>query len=59
MYSVEFEFKHNVCGRRIYAEGTADAVQFLSSLSALRASKVSSEKRLFNMIDVLEAGEMS
>ncbi|GHV13199.1 4-hydroxy-tetrahydrodipicolinate reductase [Fibrobacterales bacterium] len=28
--SVHFEFRHNVCGRRIYAEGTADAVQFLS-----------------------------
>ncbi|GMH64590.1 hypothetical protein TL16_g03999 [Triparma laevis f. inornata] len=27
--SVEFELKHNVCGRRVYADGTADAVKFL------------------------------
>jgi len=28
--SVHFEFRHNVCGREIYAEGTADAVEFLA-----------------------------
>lgn len=51
--SVSFQFQHNVCGRRTYADGVADAVKFL-------ASKISanSEKRLFNMIDVLEAGAM-
>jgi 4-hydroxy-tetrahydrodipicolinate reductase len=51
--SVEFEFKHNVCGRRTYAEGVADAVQFL-------AGKIvaGSEKRVFSMIDVLSEGNM-
>ncbi len=49
-----FEYRHNVCGRSIYAEGTVDAVQFL-------ATKISnnSEKKLFNMIDVLQAGVMN
>ncbi len=28
--SVVFEFKHNVCGRKIYAEGTVDAALFLA-----------------------------
>jgi 4-hydroxy-tetrahydrodipicolinate reductase len=51
--SVAFEFKHNVCGRRSYAEGVVDAVLFLA---AKRAEK--SEKKLFNMIDVLQAGAM-
>ena len=27
---VAFEFQHNVCGRSIYAQGTVDAVLFLS-----------------------------
>jgi len=51
--SVQFEFKHNVCGRRTYAEGVADAVQFL-------ADKVQSgsKKRIFSMIDVLSEGKM-
>jgi 4-hydroxy-tetrahydrodipicolinate reductase len=52
--SVSFELQHNVCGRRVYAEGTADAVQFLHS----KALEKSSEKRIYNMIDVLESGEM-
>lgn len=51
--SVEFQFKHNVCGRRTYAEGVVDAVQFLA---ARRAEK--SSKRVFNMIDILETGVM-
>jgi 4-hydroxy-tetrahydrodipicolinate reductase len=51
--SVSFEFQHNVCGRTIYAEGTVDAALFL-------AGKVSenSAKKVYNMIDVLEAGSM-
>ena len=52
-HSVTFELKHNVCGRRIYAEGTVDAVRFLHDL---RTSKPT--KRLYNMIDVLESGRM-
>lgn len=51
--SVKFQFQHNVCGRRTYAEGVVDAVEFL-------AEKVASgsEQRCFNMIDVLSAGKM-
>lgn len=52
--SVSFELQHNVCGRRVYAEGTADAVDFLHK-KALGSSEA---KRIYNMIDVLEAGEM-
>jgi len=45
--SVHFEFRHNVCGREIYAEGTADAVEFL-------ARKIEEGKAgVFDMIDVL------
>lgn len=51
--TVSFELQHNVCGRRVYAEGTADAVEFL-----LKARRNPSGKRQFNMIDVLESGEM-
>jgi 4-hydroxy-tetrahydrodipicolinate reductase len=53
-YSVSFEFQHNVCGRRVYAEGTADAVEFLSRVRSHKPTK-----RLYTMIDVLESGEMS
>lgn len=52
--SVEFQFKHNVCGRRTYAEGVADAVSFLATRHA-----EGSQKKLFNMIDILESGAMS
>ncbi|GBU23555.1 4-hydroxy-tetrahydrodipicolinate reductase [Fibrobacteria bacterium R8-3-H12] len=46
--SVHFEFRHNVCGREIYAEGTADAVEFL-------AKKIETGKAgFYNMIDVLK-----
>ena len=49
--SVQFELKHNVEGRTVYAEGTADAVKFL-------ATKIGSgvEGKVFSMIDVLQAG---
>ena len=51
--SVAFEFKHNVCGRRTYAEGVADAASFLAAqISA------GTEKKIFNMIDILKAGAM-
>jgi len=51
--SVQFELKHNVEGRTVYAEGTADAVKFL-------ATKVGSgmEGKVFSMIDVLQAGAL-
>lgn len=51
--SVQFQFKHNVCGRRTYAEGVVDAVQFLAE-KVLSGSK----KRIFSMIDVLSEGKM-
>ena len=51
--SVVFELKHNVCGRTIYAEGTADAVSFLDSIRTTQPVK-----RIYNMIDVLESGKM-
>lgn len=51
--SVEFQFKHNVCGRRTYAEGVVDAVKFIAAKCAQK-----SPKKVFNMIDILEAGEM-
>lgn len=54
IHSVSFELQHNVCGRRVYAEGTADAVEFLHGA----ALDKSSEKRIYNMIDVLESGGM-
>eukprot|EP00408_Alexandrium_pacificum_P025741 CAMPEP_0171196590 /NCGR_PEP_ID=MMETSP0790-20130122/21981_1 /TAXON_ID=2925 /ORGANISM="Alexandrium catenella, Strain OF101" /LENGTH=279 /DNA_ID=CAMNT_0011661819 /DNA_START=15 /DNA_END=854 /DNA_ORIENTATION=- len=51
--SVQFQFKHNVCGRRTYAEGVADAVQFLAE-----KVRTGSKKRIFSMIDVLGEGKM-
>lgn len=51
--TVSFEFQHNVCGRSIYAEGTIDAVLFLSKKLQTKA-----EKRIYNMIDVLREGNM-
>eukprot|EP00596_Hydrurales_sp_CCMP1899_P001121 CAMPEP_0119040862 /NCGR_PEP_ID=MMETSP1177-20130426/10908_1 /TAXON_ID=2985 /ORGANISM="Ochromonas sp, Strain CCMP1899" /LENGTH=296 /DNA_ID=CAMNT_0007006333 /DNA_START=231 /DNA_END=1121 /DNA_ORIENTATION=- len=59
--SVSFELQHNVCGRRVYAEGSVDAVEFLHKLELKKNSAViksTEEKRIFNMIDVLENGEM-
>jgi 4-hydroxy-tetrahydrodipicolinate reductase len=55
VYSVSFELQHNVCGRRVYAEGTADAVEFLHGAALDKTS----EKRIYNMIDVLESGGMN
>ena len=52
--SVAMELQHNVCGRRVYAEGTADAVAFLAS-----SRRTMPHRRLFDMIDVLENGEMT
>lgn len=49
----EFQFRHNVCGRRMYAEGTADAVEFLVGKAAAGA-----DKRVYNMVDVLREGGM-
>ncbi|KAL8100599.1 putative 4-hydroxy-tetrahydrodipicolinate reductase 2, chloroplastic [Apium graveolens] len=51
--TVSFEFQHNVCGRSIYAEGSIDAAFFLAKKIRSRA-----EKRIYNMIDVLQEGNM-
>lgn len=51
--SVVLEFKHNVVGREVYAEGTVDAAIFLAQQVATGA-----EKKLYTMIDVLSAGAM-
>ncbi|KAI3431401.1 hypothetical protein D9Q98_004454 [Chlorella vulgaris] len=51
--SVVLEFKHNVCGREVYAEGTVDACLFLH-----RQIQSGADKKLYNMIDVLSAGVM-
>lgn len=51
--SVTLEFKHNVIGRQVYAEGTVDACIFLA-----RQIEAGAEKKLYNMIDVLSAGVM-
>ena len=51
--SVEFQLKHNVSGRTVYAEGTADAIKFL-------AKKISEGAggKVYSMINVLEEGAM-
>ena len=51
--SVQFALQHNVAGRSIYAEGTADAVKFL-------AKKLHSEDegKVYTMINVLEEGAL-
>lgn len=50
---MNFQFQHNVCGRRFYAEGSVDAALFLA-----KQMEKKSEKKLFNMVDVLNAGAM-
>jgi 4-hydroxy-tetrahydrodipicolinate reductase len=53
--TVQFELKHNVCGRRVYAEGTADAVKFLDVM----IRRYGPEKgKCFDMIDVLKEGAL-
>lgn len=51
--TVAFEFKHNVCGRNIYAEGTVDAVLFLA-----KNIKPKGSGKRFSMIDILKSGAM-
>ena len=69
--SVAFEIKHNVCGRRVYAEGTVDAALFIDMVRKKKSSRVVNGalsnddgvnyngRKLFNMIDILESGQMS
>jgi len=51
--SVAFQLKHNVSGRTVYAEGTADAVKFLS-----KKIKEEDVGKIYSMINVLEEGAM-
>jgi 4-hydroxy-tetrahydrodipicolinate reductase len=51
--TVEFEFKHNVCGRRFYAVGTCDAVDFLSKRIFENSVQFN-----FDMMDILRKGGM-
>mmetsp|Transcript_24418 Transcript_24418/g.49480 ORF Transcript_24418/g.49480 Transcript_24418/m.49480 type:complete len:354 (-) Transcript_24418:30-1091(-) len=51
--TVQFALQHNVVGRTVYAEGTADAVKFLAS-----KIREDGEGKVYNMIDVLEAGAL-
>lgn len=52
--SVQFQLQHNVAGRTIYAEGTADAVKFLA-----RQVKTGESPTQYSMIDVLKAGALA
>ena len=67
--TVSFQFQHNVCGRRTYAEGTVDAVGFLLGRmenggggggkgEEATSSSGGGGKRVFDMIDVLKSGGM-
>jgi len=51
--SVQFSLQHNVVGRRVYAEGTADAVKYLAK--KLRSEK---EGKIYTMMDVLAEGAL-
>jgi len=50
---VQFQLQHNVAGRTVYAEGTADAVKFLA-----RKLRTVSTPTVYNMINVLEEGAL-
>ena len=49
--NVEFQFRHNVCGRSTYAEGSVDAAVFLAKRVGAAA-----EQRVYDMVDVLKMG---
>jgi len=51
--SVQFQLQHNVAGRTVYAEGTADAVPFLS-----QKVRSETEGKVYSMINVLETGTL-
>jgi 4-hydroxy-tetrahydrodipicolinate reductase len=52
--SVQFQLQHNVAGRTVYAEGTADAVKFLA-----KQIQDGQAPTRYSMIDVLEAGALA
>ena len=51
--SVQFQLQHNVAGRSVYAEGTADAIKFLA-----KKMQTESEGKVYSMINVLEEGAL-
>lgn len=51
--TVEFQLQHNVAGRTVYAEGTADAVKFLAKKIA-----EGNKPQVYTMINVLEEGAL-
>ncbi|KDD74922.1 hypothetical protein H632_c985p0, partial [Helicosporidium sp. ATCC 50920] len=51
--SVAIEFRHNVAGHRVYAEGSVDAAIFLA-----QRVREKDDKKVYSMVDVLEAGAM-
>ncbi len=51
--TVQFQLQHNVAGRTIYAEGTADAVKFLA-----KKLQAESQGKVYTMINVLEEGAL-
>eukprot|EP00559_Dactyliosolen_fragilissimus_P005390 CAMPEP_0184867592 /NCGR_PEP_ID=MMETSP0580-20130426/27209_1 /TAXON_ID=1118495 /ORGANISM="Dactyliosolen fragilissimus" /LENGTH=363 /DNA_ID=CAMNT_0027367979 /DNA_START=161 /DNA_END=1252 /DNA_ORIENTATION=+ len=53
--TVEFQLRHNVSGRTVYAEGTADAVKFLAKKVA-QSNLDDYNGKVFSMINVLEEG---
>jgi len=52
--TVEFQLQHNVAGRTVYAEGTADAVKFL----AKKIAQGDNDPQVYSMINVLEEGAL-
>ena len=56
--TVAFEWRHNVNGRAIYAQGTVDAVLFLHNKVYGGGGGGADGGGLYDMIDVLEAGVM-
>lgn len=52
--SVQFQLQHNVAGRTVYAEGTADAAKFLAQ--TIRSNP--DDARVYTMIDVLRKGAL-
>jgi len=51
--TVEFSLSHNVCGRSIYADGTADACKFL-----VKKLNEQAQGQVWTMGDVLAAGDL-
>lgn len=51
--TVHFEFRHNVCGRKVYAQGTVDGVEYLAQCISKGLTP-----RCHTMMDILREGAM-